>query len=322
MTTQKNNSNGGEMNQYGTSGLDLDEIFKGDLSLDKQLVEKTLMRARIINLYEEIDNESIELVIAKMYAMQMDNSSLPITINIDSPGGVASAGLWLADEIEHSSTPIITCCTGSAASAAGVVFLAGHIRLIHKHATVMIHSITGFASGTLKNIDSQHKHASELENMLFDFYKTHTDISEDTLKNTLVNNSEIYLLGEKAVEQGCADQLYNGRVFTPRQIVVPISSPGPIVDQKIMDKIQKKRSESEDKLIKETEAIIDKLYPEDNTKDDEDNKINNLAENSEINIDAIDNFIEENEVDIVKDRMSHRPRRYVRNFRRRRRRRV
>ena len=90
----------------------------------------------------------------------------PIRIYIFSPGGDVDYMWSLVDLIQMSETPIITINVGIAASAAGIIFLAGHQRLMLKRSRLLIHEGSARMAGdAVKVMDASENYKNQIKQM-------------------------------------------------------------------------------------------------------------------------------------------------------------
>ncbi len=102
-------------------------------------VVKTLLAKRQIIVQGKIEAEIQERVCSLIvYLNALDDT--PITIFIDSCGGLMRCGMYLFDAVSTSKAPVIGISTGVTASAAFSLLLACHKRLAHPHARLMFHA--------------------------------------------------------------------------------------------------------------------------------------------------------------------------------------
>lgn len=111
-----------------------------------------MLRERIVTLTGLIDQESAGLVTAQLLYLDAENSSQPIRLYLQSPGGDVYAGLAICDTMDLVKAPVSTVAVGLCASAAAVVLASGAPgqRFCLPHSTVMIHQpwISGPAGRT------------------------------------------------------------------------------------------------------------------------------------------------------------------------------
>src|SRR6266550_2955960 len=84
-----------------------------------------LLKERVIFLGGPIDDDVANLVIAQLLFLEAEDPKKDISLYVNSPGGVVTAGLAIVDTMNHVKPNISTVCVGMAASAAAVILSAG-----------------------------------------------------------------------------------------------------------------------------------------------------------------------------------------------------
>lgn len=103
---------------------------------------------RILFLGSEVNDSIANSLVAQMLYLDSDDSSKPIYLYINSPGGSVTAGLAIYDTIQYVKSDVITICVGLAASMGAFLLAAGTKgkRLALPHARIMIHQPLGGTS--------------------------------------------------------------------------------------------------------------------------------------------------------------------------------
>lgn len=115
----------------------------------------------------------------------------PIRIYLQNYGGDGDMMWMLLDAIVASKTPIYTINVGVAASAASLIFIAGHKRYMMKNARVVIHEgSAGFSGDAVKVLDQTDSYRKELKRMK-EFILAHTEIPPATLNKKRNNDWDI-----------------------------------------------------------------------------------------------------------------------------------
>ena len=115
----------------------------------------------------------------------------PIWIYVQSPGGELSAMWMLIDAILLSKTPVYTVNVGMAASAASLIFIAGHKRFMTPNAKVLIHEgAAAFSGDAGKLMDATDSYKKELKAMK-DFILEKTAIPKSQLMKKRSNDWEL-----------------------------------------------------------------------------------------------------------------------------------
>lgn len=102
-------------------------------------IEDHMLASRELLLNGEVDQELVDSLITQLLYLARQDSSAPVTLYINSPGGLVTSGLALYDVMQAVSCPVDTVCMGLAASMAAVLFAAGRRRSLLPHSRVMIH---------------------------------------------------------------------------------------------------------------------------------------------------------------------------------------
>ena len=114
-----------------------------------------LLKERIIFLGGGINDEVANLIIAQLLFLQSEDPKKDISLYINSPGGVVTAGLAIIDTMRHIQPAVSTVCVGMAASMGAVILAAGEKgkRFALPNAEIMIHQPHGGAEGQATDIE-------------------------------------------------------------------------------------------------------------------------------------------------------------------------
>ena len=114
-----------------------DQLRDSRLQLVPMVVEQTnrgeraydifsrLLKDNIIFVGTPIDDIVANLVIAQLLFLEAEDPDKDITLYINSPGGVISAGMAIYDTMQFIKPDVATYCIGQAASMAAVLLAAG-----------------------------------------------------------------------------------------------------------------------------------------------------------------------------------------------------
>src|SRR5690349_22611238 len=95
---------------------------RGERSFD---IYSRLLDERIVFLGQPIDDEVANLVVAQLLHLESSDPDAPVQLYVNSPGGVAYAGLAIYDTMQHIRPAVHTTCCGIAMSAAALVLVGG-----------------------------------------------------------------------------------------------------------------------------------------------------------------------------------------------------
>jgi ATP-dependent Clp protease, protease subunit len=116
----------------------IEEGSRGERAFD---IYSLLLRERIVFLGQEVDDQVANLIISQMLYLEAEEPEKDISLYINSPGGMAYAGMAIYDAIQHVRPEVSTICVGMAMSAAAMILCAGTTgkRFALPNARIMIH---------------------------------------------------------------------------------------------------------------------------------------------------------------------------------------
>lgn len=129
-------------NASGLVPMVIEQTSRGERSYD---IYSRLLKERIIFLLGEVEDHMANLVVAQLLFLESENPEKDISLYINSPGGVVTAGLAIYDTIQFIKPDVSTLCIGQAASAAALLLCAGAEgkRFCLPNSRVMIHQPLG-----------------------------------------------------------------------------------------------------------------------------------------------------------------------------------
>ena len=183
------------------------EVESAHGTREVSLVTRHLMNRRIF-LTGEVNSETANIFNMQLLYLEED-STKPVTIYINSPGGEIDAGLVIYDAIQGSRLDINMICTGMAASMAAVILAGGQKgrRFILKHSRVMIHEplIAGGVGGSATAVRNISDSIIKTRELLNGILAEHTGNDIETInKATSFDN---YMDAESAVSFGVCDKI-------------------------------------------------------------------------------------------------------------------
>jgi ATP-dependent Clp protease protease subunit len=153
-----------------TEGLNLipmvvEQTPRGERSFD---IYSRLLKERVIFLVGPIDDYVANVVVAQLLFLEADNPEKDISLYINSPGGVVTAGLAIYDTMRFIKPDVSTICVGQACSMGSFLLAAGTKgkRYILPNSRVMIHQPSGGAQGQASDIAIQAKEILYLRSRL------------------------------------------------------------------------------------------------------------------------------------------------------------
>jgi ATP-dependent Clp protease protease subunit len=166
-----------------------------------------LLKERIIMLFTPIDDLVANTIIAQLLYLEREDPERDISMYIQSPGGVITAGLAIYDTMQLIRPQVSTICVGMAASMATVLLCAGAKgkRYALPHATIHMHQASGGVQGQASDMVIAAKEIMRLQDILKNIFVKHTGQPMD--KITHDTDRDFYLNAEQAVEYGLIDEV-------------------------------------------------------------------------------------------------------------------
>jgi len=186
---------------------DTEEKNKKEPSLPQEIIESAIKNRKIF-LWSEINDELSEKIVRQL--LYMDTLSRdPITMYINSPGGVISSGLAIYDAIHAIQAPVATVICGLAASMGSFLAAIGRkgMRCAWPHAKVLIHQplISGEIYGQATDIKI---HAEEMLRTRALLNAIYADVTGRSLEQiTQDTDRDHYLNAEEALAYGLVDEV-------------------------------------------------------------------------------------------------------------------
>jgi ATP-dependent Clp protease protease subunit len=130
----------------------IEQSPRGERSFD---IYSRLLNDRIVFLGEAIDDHVANTVVAQLLHLESSDPEKDISLYINSPGGVITAGLAILDTMRFIKCDVSTICIGQCSSMAAVLLAAGEKgkRYILPNSRVMIHQPSGGAQGQQTEIE-------------------------------------------------------------------------------------------------------------------------------------------------------------------------
>ncbi len=182
----------------------IEQTGRGERAYD---IYSRLLKERIIFLGTAIDDTVANLVVAQMLFLQSEDPEKDISLYINSPGGVVTAGLAIYDTMQFLKCDITTYCIGQAASMGAVLLAAGPAgkRYALPNARIMIHQPLGGAQGQATDIQIQAQEILRIKQILNGILAGHSgrgidDLEKDTDRDNFMSAAE-------AAEYGLIDEV-------------------------------------------------------------------------------------------------------------------
>ncbi|MFN2116961.1 MAG: ATP-dependent Clp protease proteolytic subunit [Candidatus Promineifilaceae bacterium] len=183
---------------------------RGERAFD---IYSLLLRNRIIMLGTPINDQISNLIVAQLLYLDNEDNTRPITMYINSPGGMVYSGMAIYDTMQQVQSPVATYAVGFTASFGTVLLTAGTkgMRYALPNATIHMHQPLGGAQGQASDIAIQAKEILRLRSDLNRILSYHTGQPVDKIaKDT---DRDIYMSAREAMEYGLVDEVLEDRTL-------------------------------------------------------------------------------------------------------------
>jgi ATP-dependent Clp protease protease subunit len=187
----------------------VESTSKGERAYD---IFSRLLKERIIMLNGPVEDHMANLIVAQLLFLESENPDKEISMFINSPGGVITAGMSIYDTMQFIRCPVATYVMGQACSMGSFLAQAGAAGKRHMlpYARHMIHQPSGGARGMQSDIAIQYKEITKMKDILTKLYvkhntagKTYQDFERDMDRDTFMSAEEAlaYGLVDKIIER-------------------------------------------------------------------------------------------------------------------------
>lgn len=186
----------------------IEQTARGERSFD---IYSRLLKERVIFCVGEVNDHMANLIVAQLLFLESENPDKDISLYINSPGGVVTAGMSIYDTMQFIKPDVSTLCIGQAASMGAVLLAAGAKgkRACLPHSTVMIHQPLGGYQGQASDIEIHARHTMKVKSMLNGVLAKHSGkpiekVAQDTDRDN-------FMSAEEAKAYGLIDVVYESR---------------------------------------------------------------------------------------------------------------
>ena len=192
----------------------IENTSRGERGFD---IYSRLLRERIIFLTGPVEDHMASVIIAQLLFLEAENPKKEISLYINSPGGVVTAGLAIYDTMQFIRPKVSTLCVGQAASMGSLLLCAGEagMRFALPNARVMVHQPSGGFQGQASDILRHAEDIMKIKRRLNEIYVKHTGRDYDTIENTL--DRDHFMTADEAREFGLIDRVETQRVDLPTE---------------------------------------------------------------------------------------------------------
>ena len=186
----------------------VEQTSRGERSYD---IYSRLLKERIIFVTGPIEDHMAILIIAQLLFLESENPKKEISMYINSPGGVVSAGLGIYDTMQYIRSPVSTICLGMAASMGSLLLTAGEkdMRFATPNARIMVHQPSGGFRGQASDIERHAADIMKIKRRLNEIYVHHTGRKYEEIEAALDRDN--FMSAQEGLEFGLIDKVHDVR---------------------------------------------------------------------------------------------------------------
>ena len=191
----------------------VEQTSRGERAYD---IFSRLLKERIIFVNGPVHDGMSSLIVAQLLHLEAENPSKEISMYINSPGGVVTAGMSVYDTMQYIKPAVSTLVCGLAASMGSVISIGGEkgMRFALPHAEFLVHQPSGGARGTASDILISAKSIEATRERIYRLYMRHTDHDYDTIQRAL--DRDTWMTPEDAKAWGHIDEIVTSRAEIPK----------------------------------------------------------------------------------------------------------
>ena len=186
----------------------VEQSSRGERAYD---IYSRLLKERIVFVVGPINDNVASLVTAQLLFLESEDPKKEISLYINSPGGLVTAGLGIYDTMQYIKPEISTLCIGQAASMGSFLLAAGEKgkRFSLPNSRIMVHQPSAGFQGQATDIEIHANEVLSLKKRLNEIYSKHTGKSVDEIKSALERDN--FMTADSAKSFGLIDQVVEKR---------------------------------------------------------------------------------------------------------------
>ena len=188
----------------------IESTSKGERAYD---IYSRLLKERIIMLNGPVEDGMANLVVAQLLFLESENPDKDISLFINSPGGVVTAGMSIYDTMQFIKPDVATYVMGQACSMGSLLAQSGAAgkRFMLPYARHMIHQPSGGARGQATDMEIQVREILKMKKELTGIYQKHNSKGKTFEQLTADMERDNFMSAQEALEYGLIDKIIEKR---------------------------------------------------------------------------------------------------------------
>ncbi|WP_347266400.1 ATP-dependent Clp protease proteolytic subunit [Paracoccus sp. (in: a-proteobacteria)] len=186
----------------------VEQTSRGERAYD---IFSRLLKERIIFLSGPVHDGMATLISAQLLFLEAEHPTKDISMYINSPGGVVTAGLSIYDTMQYIKPRVSTLVVGQAASMGSLLLCAGQAghRFSLPNSRIMVHQPSGGFQGQATDILIHARETEKLKRRLNEIYVAHTGRTLEEVEQALERDR--FMSPEEARDWGLIDEILVAR---------------------------------------------------------------------------------------------------------------
>ena len=188
----------------------IESSSKGERAYD---IYSRLLKERIIMLNGPVEDQMANVIVAQLLFLESENPDKDISLFINSPGGVVTAGMSIYDTMQFIKPDVATYVMGQACSMGSLLATAGAKgkRFMLPNARHMIHQPSGGARGQATDMQIQVEEIIKMKKTLTEIYVKHNSKGKTFAQMTADMERDKFMSAEEALAYGLVDKIITER---------------------------------------------------------------------------------------------------------------
>lgn len=186
----------------------IDQSTRGDRAYD---IYSMLLKERIVFLGQEVDDQIANLVVAQILFLESQDPDRDIHLYVNSPGGLAYAGMAIYDVMQHVRCEVSTVCVGMGMSAAAMILCGGASgkRYAVPSAKIMIHQGSAGARGAPRDMEIHLREVLATTRRMAEIIAHHSGRPVDEVERDI--DRDYFMTADQAMDYGLIDEVLQPR---------------------------------------------------------------------------------------------------------------
>ena len=188
----------------------IESSSKGERAYD---IYSRLLKERIIMLNGPVEDQMANVIVAQLLFLESENPDKDISLFINSPGGVVTAGMSIYDTMQFIKPDVATYVMGQACSMGSLLATAGAKgkRFMLPNARHMIHQPSGGARGQATDMQIQVEEIIKMKKTLTEIYVKHNSKGKTFAQMTADMERDKFMSADEALAYGLVDKIITER---------------------------------------------------------------------------------------------------------------